>query len=107
MVDWIIILHIHICREEPSFQRLKDVRFGESGRDKELIIYVAADQCKIIGRRQYNGSDACDPDGQPMKVHRCDGHGKVYCAPAKSMLRREWQLLQKCVAKDSILQAIE
>jgi len=95
MVDWIIILHIHICREEPSFQRLKDVRFGESGRDKELIIYVAADQCKIIGRRQYNGSDACDPDGQPMKVHKCNRYEKVDRELVRSMFRSCTRLLQR------------
>ncbi len=78
MVDWVIVLHIYICRKEASFQRRVDVWSGGSARkDKKLRIYVGADQCEIIGRRRSNGSDACYPHGQPMKVHKCDGHGKV------------------------------
>jgi hypothetical protein len=39
-----------------------------------------------------DGSDECDPDGQPMKVHKCDGHGKVDCVLGKSMCRRMVQI---------------
>ena len=56
----------------------------ESGRDKELMICVGAEQCEIIGRRRNNGSDACDPDGKFMRVHKCDGHGR---RPADSPTR--------------------
>ena len=100
-MNFIIILHIHICREEASFQRLEDVRFGESGRDKELRIYVAADQCWIIGRRQYNGSDACDSDGQPMKVHKCNRYGKVDRELVRSMFRSCTRLLQRVCSQRS------
>jgi hypothetical protein len=31
-VDWIIILNIHICRQEATFQRPEEVWFGESSR---------------------------------------------------------------------------
>jgi hypothetical protein len=96
MVDLIIILHIHICREEASFQLRENVWSGGSARkDKKLRIYVGADQCEIIGRRRYNGSEACDPDGQSMKVHKCDGHGKVDHALVKSMFRRDVSTLTK------------
>ncbi len=39
---------------------------------------------EIIGRRRYSGSDACVL-WQPMKIHKCEGHGKVDCAPVKSI----------------------
>jgi hypothetical protein len=68
-----------------SFQRPEDVRPGESAKR----ICVDADQCEIIAGRRYDGSDACDLDEQLMKVHKCDGHGKVDCALVKSMFRRE------------------
>ncbi|MGA2223165.1 MAG: hypothetical protein ABSH41_01820 [Syntrophobacteraceae bacterium] len=42
---------------------------------------------EIIGRRRDNRSDACDPDGQAMKVHKCDRHGRVEFALVKSMFR--------------------
>ena len=45
--------------------------------------------CETIGKTRYNGSDVCDPDGQPMKVHKCDGHGKADCAFVKSMFKRD------------------
>jgi hypothetical protein len=44
MVGWIIILGIHICREDASFQGPEDVWSSESARDKELRICVGADQ---------------------------------------------------------------
>ena len=66
MLDQIVILYIYICREGASFQKAEDVLRGESARrDKALRICVGADQCEIIGRRRYNGSDAWDQDGQP------------------------------------------
>jgi hypothetical protein len=34
-------------------------RLVSSRGENELWIYVGADQCGIIGRRRYNGSDAC------------------------------------------------
>lgn len=63
VVDQIVTLHIHICREQASFQWLEDVGSGESGRDKEPRFCVDADQCEIIGTRRLNGSDGCGPDG--------------------------------------------
>lgn len=27
--------------------------------------------------RVHSGANTCDRGGQPMKVHECDGHGKV------------------------------
>ena len=90
MMDQIIFLHIHICRQEASFQRPENVWSSGSGRrDKELRNCVGADQCEIIGRRRHNGSDAYDPDGQSMKVHKCDGHGKVDCVLVKLMFKRD------------------
>ena len=58
MVGWIIILGIHIFREEALFQRREAAWSSESGKDKELRIYVGADQREIIGRRRDHGSDA-------------------------------------------------
>ena len=66
------------------FDRPEDVWSGESA--KKVRIHIGADQCEIIGRIRYNGSDAFDPDGRPMKVHKCDGRGKVDCVLVKSML---------------------
>jgi len=44
VVDWIVLLAIHICREEALFQRPEDVLSSGSGRrDQELRIYVGAD----------------------------------------------------------------
>ncbi len=34
---------------------------------------IYADQCEIIGRSRYDGSDAFGIDRQLMKVHKCDG----------------------------------
>jgi hypothetical protein len=95
MVDWIIILGIHICREEASFQWPEGVWSGESGRrDKKLRICVGADPCEIIGRRRYDGSEASNPDGQLVKVHECDGSGKVDCALVRSMIRRDMETFE-------------
>ena len=76
---------IHIFREEASFQRPDGLWFSESARG----IYVGSDQCEIIGRRWFNGSDECDPDGQLVKVHKCEGHGTVYRAFVQLMSRRD------------------
>jgi hypothetical protein len=102
-VDWIIIFGIHICREEASFQRREDGwSDGSVRRDEELRIYVGADECEIIGRRRYNGSDAYDPDGQPMKVHKCDGHGKVDWCVVESTFRREILKIAYCPGHRSL-----
>lgn len=37
------------------------------GEIKKLRICVGAGQCEIIGRGRYNGSDACEPDGKPIR----------------------------------------
>lgn len=85
---WIkLSLYIDIFRQEASFQRKRSGRVSLR-EENQLGIYVDANQCEIIGRGRYNGSDVRDPDGQPMKVHRCDGRGKVYHLGVKSMTRR-------------------
>ena len=83
MVDWIIILGIHICREEASFQRPEDVSPCESGRDKKLEFTLALTSMRSLAEDNIIGSDSCNPDGQPMKVHKCDGHGKVDWRPCE------------------------
>jgi hypothetical protein len=76
--------------EGGSFQRPENVWSSGSGRrDEELRNYVGSDLCEIIGRRRFDGSDACDPDGAPMKVLECDGHGKVDRALVKSVFVRD------------------
>ncbi len=57
------------------------------GEEDQLRNYVGADSCEIIDRSRYIGSDACDPDGQAMKVHKCDEHGKVDYVLVKSMFK--------------------
>jgi hypothetical protein len=42
---------------------------------------------EIIGRRRDNRSDACDPDGQPIRVHKYYGDRKAYRVLLKSMFR--------------------
>ena len=93
MVDWIIILGIHICREKASFQRREDGwSDGSVRRDEELRIYAGADECESIGRKRYNGSDSCELDGYPMKVINVTDVGRSI-GPLLSQCSGEmWQL---------------
>jgi hypothetical protein len=39
--------------------------------------------------------DACDPDGQAIEVHKCDGRGKADFAFLKSIFRRAVKIVYR------------
>ena len=59
MVD-LDFVFIYVERQRHFSGRRRSCPNG-SGRDKKLRIYVGTDQCEIIAKRRYNGSEACDP----------------------------------------------